>query len=409
MSQYEGTPTTPTPAPRVAGVLAEFDGPEALVAAAARVRDAGYCRWDAYSPYPIHGIDRAMGIRPTVLPWLVFGAGLAGCAAALAMPWWMNAKDYPLVISGKPLFSLPANIPVAFELIVLFSALAAFGGVLVLNRLPQFWHAVFSSKRFERATTDGFFLGIEAEDPRFQESSTREFLETLGARAIEACYDPGAGRELPSALYWIGVTAVLLAFLPPLWIARVRATTSAKPRIHLIQDMDFQPRYNAQAASPLFDDRRAMRPPVAGTIAQGDLPTDEHWLQGTVGGKRAETFPLRVSKAVIERGRERYDLYCATCHGLDGDGKGPTAIRALERAEPGWVAPRSLHADAVRQQPVGQLFQTITWGLNTMPSYAAQIAPEDRWAIVLYVRALQRSQNARMDDVPPEMRSQVQP
>ncbi|MCR4413342.1 MAG: cytochrome c, partial [Thermoguttaceae bacterium] len=283
------------------------------------------------------------------------------------------------------------------------------GGVLALNRLPQFWHAVFSSRRFKRVTTDGFFLGIEADDPRFDESSTRAFLETLGARSVETCYDPGSGREVPKALYWIGVTAVLLAFLPPLWIARSRATTSTRPRIHPIQDMDFQPRYHAQGASPLFDDRRAMRPPVAGTIARGELQRDEHLVQGTVGGKPAETFPLRVSQAMIERGRQRYEIYCATCHGLDGDGKGPTAIRALERAEPGWVAPRSLHADAVRQQPVGQLFRTITRGLNTMPSYAAQIAPEDRWAIVLYVRALQRSQNARMEDVPPEMRSQVQP
>ena len=85
-----------------------------------------------------------MGIRPTILPWLVLGAGFTGCAAALLMQWWMNAVDYPLLISGKPLFSFPANIPITFELIVLFSALTAFGGTLVLNRLPQFWHPVFS-------------------------------------------------------------------------------------------------------------------------------------------------------------------------------------------------------------------------------------------------------------------------
>ncbi len=171
--------------PRAAGLLAEFPSAEALVRAAGSLRDAGYRQFDAHSPFPVHGIERAMGIRPTVLPWLVLGAGLTGCAAALLMQWWMNAIDYPVLISGKPLFSLPANIPITFELIVLFSALTAFGGTLALNRLPQFWHPVFSSTRFRRATTDGFFISVEAGDPKFKEAATRELLASLGAEAVE--------------------------------------------------------------------------------------------------------------------------------------------------------------------------------------------------------------------------------
>ncbi len=397
-----------SPGTRLAGFLAEFDGPEPLRQAAQRVRDLGYVHWDVYSPYPLHGIERAMGIRPTVLPWLVLVFGVAGCAAAILMQWWMNARDYPLLISGKPLWSLPANIPIAFELIVLFAAAAAFLGVLGLNRLPQFWHPVFSSPRFRRATTDGFFLGIEARDPRFHEASTRELLESLGARSVEACFEPAGRAPLPGWLLWTALLAGLAALLPPLWIARSRAIASGRPRIHPIQDMDFQPRYVAQGPGPLFADGRAMRPPVPGTIPRNQPPPDPLVETGLQDGKPIDRIPLPVTAALMERGRERYNIYCAVCHGVAGDGRGPVAIRALERAEPGWVAPRSLHVEAVRKQPAGQLFQTITRGLNTMPSYAAQLSAEDRWAVVLYVKALQRSQHARLEDVPPEKRATLE-
>ena len=114
------------------GVLAEFEAADELVAAAEAVRDAGFTRWDTYSPFPVHGIDRAMGLRDTGLPWLVLGGGAAGALGGLLMQWWMNAQDYQFMISGKPLFSLPANIPVIFELTILLSAFAAFFGMLTL-------------------------------------------------------------------------------------------------------------------------------------------------------------------------------------------------------------------------------------------------------------------------------------
>lgn len=406
-NDHPPTSDRPLPEARVAGLLAEFEGPEPLRRAAERVCDLGYVHWDVYSPYPVHGIERAMGIRPTVLPWLVLVFGVLGCGAAILMQWWMNAKDYPLWISGKPLWSLPANIPIAFELVILFAAAAAFIGVLGLNRLPQFWHPVFSRRRFRRATTDGFFLAIEARDPRFHEVSTRELLESLGARSVETCVEPAMRPALPGWMLWAGLIGVLGALLPPLWIARARAVRSDRPRIHLVQDMDFQPRYVAQGPGPRFSDGRAMRPPVPGTIPWSQPPVDALVETGLQDGKPLDRFPLPVTRYLMERGRERYNIYCAVCHGISGDGRGPVAIRALERAEPGWVVPRSLHVEAVRQQPVGQLFQTITRGLNTMPAYATQLAPEDRWAVVLYILALQRSQNARLEDVPPDKRASL--
>lgn len=167
------------------GLIVEFDNTIDLLEAAAKVRDAGYRQWDVHSPIPIHGMDDAMGIRPTILPWMVLGAGLTGLAVALLMQWWMNAFDYPILISGKPLFSLPANIPVTFELTVLFSALTGVFGLIALNGLPQLYHPLFSSVRFRRATTDRFFIYIEAEDPLFDIQKTQEFLASLGGLAVE--------------------------------------------------------------------------------------------------------------------------------------------------------------------------------------------------------------------------------
>ncbi len=169
----------------VCGLLVEFDQVEPLLRAAERVRDAGFQRWDVHTPFPVHGCDEAMGIEPTRLPFLVLAAGVVGAIGALALQWWTNAVDYPFLISGKPLFSLPANIPVVFEATVLLSALAAFLGMLGLNGLPKLYHPLFANARFRRASDDRFFIFIEAEDPKFEASATRQFLQGLGGMAIE--------------------------------------------------------------------------------------------------------------------------------------------------------------------------------------------------------------------------------
>jgi mono/diheme cytochrome c family protein len=389
------------------GVLAEFAGPEELVEAAAAVREAGYRRWDCHSPYPLHGIDRAMGIRMTPLPWLVLGAGIVGAAAALLMQWWMNAVDYPFLISAKPLFGIPANIAITFELIVLFSGLTAFFGAIALNRLPQLAHPLLRSERFRRVTSDGMFLWIEAADPRFDPAATSELLHGLGATAVELCYQPAAGRAIPRGLIVAVVVLVALAPLPPLLIARARSIKSTEPRIDLIQDMGTQPKYRPQASSSLFADGRAMRLPVPGTIAEGRLDADDHLYRGKLpGGDWASTFPLPVNEALMNRGQDRFNTYCAPCHGQAGMGDGMVSRRAIARRDR-WIPPLSLHVASVRDQPVGQLFHTVTNGIRTMPAYASQVSVEDRWAIILYVRALQRSQHATLDDVPRDLRDQL--
>ena len=399
--QNESTP--------VLGILAEFAAPEALKAAAVGMKAAGYVRCEAYSPYPVHGLDAALGHKRSIIPWLVFVGGALGCSTALLLQWWTNAVDYPYLISGKPLFSLPANIPVTFELIILFGALASFAGVLAYANLPEFYHPLFANERFRRSSTDAFFLTVDAADPHFDANKTSALLRTLGAVEIETFRAPSTASRIPGYLKGAVALAVALAFLPPLWVAKYRFERKSSPRIHPILDMDFQPKYLPQQYSPLFKDTRDMRPPVAGAISADARMDDAAFSTGEIDGKPVSTFPVAVTPELMQRGQERFGIYCATCHGLSGEGDGITSQLAFQREEPKWVKPMSLHEPLIVEQPVGQLFKTITEGIRTMPSYRSQIPAEDRWAILLYVRALQRSRHAAMQDVPEELQKHLIP
>ena len=167
------------------GILAEFATPTDLYHACERVRDAGFTRWDAHTPFPVHGLEGAMGIRRSPLPWIVLISGLTGAALGFGLQWWVHSSAYPLVISGKPYLAWPAYIPITFEVGGLFAALGAGFCMLALNRLPMHYHPLFRSKVFERVTDDAFFISIESWDPRFDASATGKLLESLGARHVE--------------------------------------------------------------------------------------------------------------------------------------------------------------------------------------------------------------------------------
>jgi mono/diheme cytochrome c family protein len=193
---------------------------------------------------------------------------------------------------------------------------------------------------------------------------------------------------------WVGSVLLVLAtlaLLPFACIYKARSSLSTTPRIHLVQGMDNQSRYKSQQVNPLFADTRAARPPVEGTVARGRLDEDDGLNLGLRDGAWVPTFPMPVTESVLKRGQERFQIYCAPCHGLAGAGDGIVAIRADRLQEGTWVPPSSLHSASVLARPVGHLFNTITNGIRTMPSYASQIPVADRWAIVAYVRALQRA------------------
>ena len=167
------------------GIVAEFESPAAIFKAAEKITAQGYTKVDAHTPFPVHGLEQAMGLPPSKLPWIVLGSGLTGFAAAVLMQWWMLAIDYPQNISGKPFFAYQAYVPVTFELTVLFSAFACFFGMWGLNMLPRWHHPVFQHKSWPRATDDAFLLSIEVRDPKFDAVETRRLLESLGAKEIE--------------------------------------------------------------------------------------------------------------------------------------------------------------------------------------------------------------------------------
>jgi len=166
--------------------------------------------------------------------------------------------------------------------------------------------------------------------------------------------------------------------------------------------MHVQPRYNTYDASTFFDDGRSARPVVPGTVARWHLRINEHLYTGKVNGVWAETLPFPVTREVLERGQQRYNIYCTPCHDYAGTGRGMIVRRGFQQ-------PPSYHIDRLRKAPVGHFFDVITNGYGAMASYAARVTPEDRWAIAAYIRALQLSQNARLEDVAQEERQKLQP
>lgn len=170
--------------PSVYGLLAEYADEESLLAAATRVRSLGFQQVEAYSPYPIHGMAEALGVRGVRLPRIVLVGGIVGCVAALAMQWYSAVIDYPLNVGGRPLASWPSFMPIAFELTILVAGLSAVLGMFALNGLPQPYHPLFNVPEFAKASRAGFFLCVESRDPKFDLAETRAMLVDLGAQGV---------------------------------------------------------------------------------------------------------------------------------------------------------------------------------------------------------------------------------
>lgn len=223
---------------------------------------------------------------------------------------------------------------------------------------------------------------------------------------------------MPRIIIFSGLLLVLLLLIPPAVISRIRSEPSPNQPVRIFQDMAFQSKFKTQAENPLFADQRSMRAPIVGAVARGDLRADSHLDAGVVDAGWATTLPpqLESTLSFIERGQQRFNIYCSMCHGFAGGGDGMVNVRAMELLTnvngpvngTTWVQAKSLiHDETVTIQPIGQIFNTISHGIRNMAGYEAQIPIEDRWAIALYVKALQRSQNAPLEDVPAPMRAKL--
>ena len=218
-------------------------------------------------------------------------------------------------------------------------------------------------------------------------------------------HSPRSSRHFKRPPFWLIAVFIILAvasWIPLVVIARARVSTTTKPRIQIFQDMGVQPYYKPQEAADMYADGRAMQPKLPGTVARGEVEGDDHYYRGFSRTMDAQSknwqvsfFPdlppqVKLTPQLLTRGQERFNIYCAPCHGWVGGGAGPVAVRAADIGEA--INPTSMNADIVRGRPAGHIFNSITHGIRTMPPYGSQIPVPDRWAIVAYVRALQLRQ-----------------
>jgi len=367
-------------------VLGLFDSADALMEAIPKVRAKALGRVEAYTPYPVHGLDEALGLRRSPLGGMVLVMGVLGVLTALLFQWWMSAVDYPLVTGGKDPSSWQAFVPIMFEIMVLFATFTAgLGMLLLLNRLPHWGHPVLQSQAIRGITRDRFALAVEA-DGAFDPASARSALADAGALEIEVLPVPAAGPMFTASFIQrslAGIAAACVVSGSLLYWA-IKLMPVLPPMVH----MENQPKLDPQESSTFFKDGHGMQLPVAGTVARGFLP----FAMTTPEQSAGLVNPLPRTPAVLARGRAQYQVHCAVCHGVLGDGV-PTLTAAYG------AKPANLHTPAIRAYSDGTLYGTIVLGKNAMPSYAADMAVDDRWAVVHYVRALQRALNAKDEDV----------
>jgi mono/diheme cytochrome c family protein len=368
--------------------LGLFSDAHKIVDAAKQIRPRQLGRLEAYTPYPVHGLDRAIGLQPSRLGRLVMVMGVIGASLALLFEGWVSAVDYPLITSGKALFSWQAFVPVMFEVTVLFATFTAGLAMLfALNKLPFFGHPVLHSKAIKGITRDKLALSIEASSAGFDAEAARQALLDSGAESVEIVPVPTWDRPLTL----LGLLRTIAAIVAACVVAGAGLFAAEKliavvPPMVRIQN---QPKLNAFRESSFFPDGRGMRPAVTGTVARGHLPPA---FSTPEEAGILLSNPLPLTQSIAERGRKVFNDHCAICHGLVGNG-----VPLLSRAYGG--KPGNFLSNEIRARPDGHYFGVLMLGKNAMPSYAADLGEDDRWAVVHYIRILQRAQNAKDEDL----------
>lgn len=374
----------------VYAVAALFNTPNEIIHAAEKVSGDGYKDFDVNTPYPVHGMDDAMKLKPTRLGWFSFALGLTGTLTALSMIFYMNGIDYNNIIGGKPFFNFPPSIPVTFALTILFTGLTTAGVLIALfSKLPWLNNPLLDSDYSKATSQDKYGIYIKSSDPKFNQSEIENLFKLLGSSAVSLIYDSKVNeKKIKTPIFEAGFIKILIG---------VAIATSAITYITLnwlifqppFDWMVLQPKVLPQEKSKIFADGFGMREPVAGTVARGYMPYEYKGMPDSV--VKLLSNPLPVNEKTLLTGQKRYDTYCSPCHG--NYGKGDSRLRGQ------FPNPPSLLTDKLINWTDGNIYHVITNGQNVMSSYAKQISRDDRWAIVHYIRALQRSQNAKDSDL----------
>jgi mono/diheme cytochrome c family protein len=370
-------------------LTAIFDKPDDIIHAAEKVSGSGYTKYDVNTPYPVHGLDGAMKLPPSKLGYAALALGLSGTLAGVLMIYFMSVLDYPIVIGGKPFFALPAFIPIMFEITVLAAAVGTVVTMLFFFfKFPNNNHPLHDTEYMKQVSLDKYGVSIQADDPKFNEEEIKTMFTGLGAASVSPVYwnldEVNHENKIldPKFLGLLALTAIIVSGTVYVSLNKLMFMTP-------FNWMMEQERANPQETSTFFFDGFGMRPPVEGTIARGDLPYQFRDKPEMAAELLAN--PLIASTENFELGKTKYNIYCSPCHGYFGEGD--------SRMNGQFPNPPSLHSQKLRDWTDGRIYHVIQVGQNVMPSYSSQMSNNEKWATILYIRALQRSLNAKESDL----------
>ncbi|MDQ3019847.1 MAG: DUF3341 domain-containing protein [Bacteroidota bacterium] len=373
------------------GLAALYNTPNEIIEAAATVAGKGYEKFDVYTPYPLHGMDDAMGMGRPKVGYVSFALGITGTCLALLMIGWMSGINYQNIVGGKPFFALPSAIPITFETTVLLTGIATVLGMLILfNKLPKINSPLNDTDFMRNVSSDKYGIVIRSDDDKFSDADVKNLYLSTGAYDVQNIYyresnltkkTPIFEKKFIGAIIATGIITAVVTYFTVNFV------------LYDVVPFDWmwkQARIDSQSPSNFFPNKSGMRNPVNGTVARGFLPYEYKGMPDS--SVKLLANPLAVSKKVLERGQERFNIYCSPCHGYFGEGDG--RLKGL------FPKPPTFHSVKVNDWSDGNIYHVITNGQNVMPSYAEQVSRDDRWAIIHYIRALQKAKNATDQEMP---------
>lgn len=365
------------------GITALFQTPDEIIHAVLEISAKGFTKYDVNTPYPVHGMEKAMRLKSSKLGFFALAFGLFGMIASLTFISWVTLVAYPLVIGGKPFWSWPAFVPVVFEITVLSaSVLSVVAMIVIYFKFPNNAHPLNDTEYMKRVSSDAFGICIEVNDPLFQEQQVTELLRSLGGKNISWINYEIDETNKDIKLFDRKFITILVLLL----LVSSGSTYFIFNKLLYMEPFNWmsrQDKLKAQSASEFFKDGMGMRKPVKGTVARNYFPQSSIGLPETTGIYLQN--PIIPDTKTLEEGKNNYKIFCSPCHG--NFGRGDSRLRGQ------FPNPPTLHSDKIRNMRDGQIYGIISNGQNVMPSYSSQISREDRWKIVNYIRVLQKSHN----------------